>query len=103
MERFYFREKKRKEKHALLTRTCPPALVWEVRTCPKSEFWSNSAHFGSKTEFLTKFLNDSACFLQEKLKKHIFPLKTLIFDNNQKISQTISKILKNPRFSWDSL
>ena len=41
-----------KAKHVLLTRTCPPGLVWEVRTCPKSEFWFNFARFNSKTEFL---------------------------------------------------
>ena len=43
-------EKKRKP--ALLTRTCPPGRPWQVRTCPKSEFWSNFARFGSKTWFL---------------------------------------------------
>ena len=45
--------------------TGPYGPIW-------SDFWSNFARFGSKTYFLTKFRNDSAWFLPEKLKKHIF-------------------------------
>ena len=40
-----------------------------------SDFWFNFAYFGSKSELLTKFLNDSAWFCVEKLKKHVFPQK----------------------------
>ena len=40
---------------------CPPDI-------PNGDFWSNFARFGSKTEFLTKFLNDSAWFCVEELK-----------------------------------
>ena len=45
---------------------------WQARTCPKSEFWFNFACFGFKADFLTKFLNDSAWFCLEKLKKTCF-------------------------------
>ena len=37
-------------------------------------FWFNFACFGFKTEFLTKFLDDSAWFCLEKLKNHVFSL-----------------------------
>ena len=37
-------------------------------------------HFGSKIDCLMKFLDDSAWLCLEKLKKHVFQLKTLIFD-----------------------
>ena len=40
------------------------------RIPPNRDFWFNFACFGSKTEFLTKFLDDSAWFCVEKLKKH---------------------------------
>ena len=43
---------------------------WQVRTCPKSEFWSKFACCGSKTEFLMKFLDDPAWLCLEKQKKH---------------------------------
>ena len=33
--------------------------------------WTNFARFGSKTEFLIIFLNESASFLPEKLKNHV--------------------------------
>ena len=62
---------------------------WQVRTCPKSEFWCNLAHFWSKTDFLTKCLNDSAWFCLEKLKKTRFwdqkPLK--IIQNPEKYNK----------------
>ena len=48
---------------------------WQVRTCPISDFWSKFAHFGSKTCFLMKFLNDSASFLPEKHKNHVILTK----------------------------
>ena len=40
-----------------------------------SDCWFNFACFGAETEFSTKFLNDSACFCEEKLKKHGFETK----------------------------
>ena len=48
---------------------------WQVRTCPILDFWSNFAHFGSQNGFLTKFINDSASFLLEKLKNHMILTK----------------------------
>ena len=46
-----------------------------ARTCPISDFWSNFACFGFKAGFLKTFLNDSAWFCLEKLKKHGFEIK----------------------------
>ena len=46
---------------------------------PCSDCWSNFAHFGSKTDFLMKFLDDSAWFCLEKLKNMFFQGKTLTF------------------------
>ena len=43
----------------------------------ESEFWSNFARFGSKLGFLTKFLNDSAWLLLQKLKKHSISIQSL--------------------------
>ena len=40
-----------------------------------SAFWLNFAHFGFKTQCLTKFLDDSAWFCVEKLEKHGFETK----------------------------
>ena len=40
-----------------------------ARTCPISDFWSNFACFVFKIRFLKKFLDDSAWFCLEKLKK----------------------------------
>ena len=42
-----------------------------------SDFWFNFVHFGFKIDFLTKFLDDSAWFCVEKLKKHGFETKKL--------------------------
>ena len=47
---------------------------------PETRVLVNFARFGSKTEFLMKFLNDSAWFCVEELKKQGFPLKHIIFD-----------------------
>ena len=41
---------------------------WQVRACPNHDFWSNSARFGFRIRFLTKFLNDSAWLCVEKRK-----------------------------------
>ena len=37
--------------------------------------WSNFAWFGFKICFLTKFLDNSAWLLLEKLKEHVFSIK----------------------------
>ena len=71
-------------------RTCPNSDLWsqeEVRTWRKSEFWSNLPRFGSKNSILTKWHNDSASFLLEKLKNQIiFLIKNLnIWQNILKI------------------
>ena len=50
---------------------------WQVRTCPKHDVWSNLTRFGFKIRFLTKFHNDSASFLLEKLKTPIILIKNL--------------------------
>ena len=55
----------------------PMDRSWQVRTFPISDFWSNFACFGFKNEFLTKFLNDSAWFCVEKLKKQGFETQKL--------------------------
>ena len=49
----------------------------QVRTLPNHHFWFNFARFGSKMKFLTKFLDDSAWLLLEKLKKHVILTKNL--------------------------
>ena len=59
---------------------CVFLTLWnqeEVRTWLKSEFWSNLARFGSKNKFLTKWHNDSASFLLEKLKNQVILIKNL--------------------------
>ena len=43
-----------------------------ARTCPISDFCSNFAHFGYKTDFLRQFHNGSAWFCAEELKTHFF-------------------------------
>ena len=50
-----------KEGGILGGKPCPPDT-------PNGDFWLNFARFGTKAEFLTKFLNDSAWFCVEKLK-----------------------------------
>ena len=49
----------------------------QVRTCPISDFWSNCVRLESKTWFLTKFVNDFAWFLFEKLKIHVIFIKNI--------------------------
>ena len=86
----------RKRKDSLL---CWQGLVlldwsWQVRTCPNRDFWSNFARFGFKIRFLTKFLDDSAWFLLEKLKKHVICYqKPQYLTKNQRNTKTISKII----------
>ena len=48
-----------------------------VRRWRKSEFWSNLARFGSRNGILTKWHNDSASFLPEKLKNQFILTKNL--------------------------
>ena len=43
----------------------------------RRDIWTNLARFGSKTNFLMKFLDDSASFLLEKLKNHVILTKNL--------------------------
>ena len=59
---------------------------------PCSDFWTNSARFGFKTDFLIKFLDGSAWFRLENSKNIFFQPKTLIFDQK---SLTNPKQLKN--------
>ena len=60
----------------------------------RSQILYNFARFGSKTEFLRKFLDDSAWLLLEKLKNMFsFQPKTLIFD--QQIQRYFKKIKIN--------
>ena len=49
----------------------------QVLAGPISDFWSNFARFGSKNGILTKFVNDSASFLPEKLKNHVILTKKI--------------------------
>ena len=68
----------------------------KVRTWRKDEFRSNFTRFGSRNGILTKFIDDSAWFLLEKLKNHVILSKNLnIWSKNQKIFEKIRKILKN--------
>ena len=60
---------------------------WQVRTCQNHDFWSNFSRLGSQTEFLTKFLNDSACFFAGEAQKTCFSIK------NPNILSIILKIL----------
>ena len=73
----------------------------QVLAGPISDFWSNFACFGTKTKFLTKFLDDSAWFLLEKLKKHVILTKNLNISSKipkrLKKSQTLRKIPRFPR------
>ena len=71
---------------------------WQVRTCPNHtfdhDFWSNLTRFGFKIRFLTKFLDDSAWFLLEKLKKHVILTQNPnIWPKIQKIFQKSLKLL----------
>ena len=51
--------------------------TWQVRTWPNRDFLSKFACFGFKIRFLTKFHNDSASFLSEKLKNQVILIKNL--------------------------
>ena len=51
--------------------------TFQVRTCPNHDFWLNFKCFGFKIRFLTKWRNDSASFLLEKLKNQVFLIKNL--------------------------
>ena len=57
---------------------------WQVWTCPNHDFWSNLARFGTKNGISTKFIDDSATFLLEKLTNHyIFTKRKCGFEVNQ--------------------
>ena len=56
----------------------PPGQVLDFRKLSvrflstfRKTIWTNFARFGSKTDLLMKFLDDSASFLLEKLKNHV--------------------------------
>ena len=95
----------------MLTRTCPPGLIGEVQTCPKSDFWSHFARFGSKTDFLIKFPNDSAWFCLEELQKHAFLSKKYyppirrVSTKGAKLQQTLQSFsrVSTQSFSRDSV
>ena len=53
----------------------PPGQVLEDYVNFPQDFWNNFARFGSKNGILTKWHNDSASFLLEKLKNHIILTK----------------------------
>ena len=77
--------------------------LWKRYVFPKafppcSDFWSTCAHFGSKTGFLMKFLNDSAWLCLEKLKEHVFQPESLPF--NKRILNIPQKIKKKIQTQW---
>ena len=69
--------------------------TWQVRTWPNRDFLSKFACFGFKIRFFTKFHNDSASFLPEKLKNQIILIKNLNIwlklENNPKIQKITHK------------
>ena len=86
----------------------PPGQVLDFRKLSvrfpqtfRKTIWTNFARFGSKSYIFMKFLNDSASFLLEKLKKHIIYKKTLIFHQKSrkfpKNQGKYQKILGIPR------
>ena len=70
----------------------------QVRTWPNQDFWSNLVRFGSRNGILTKFHNDSASFLLEKLKNQVILTKNPnIWLKIQKKSRNSQKFLGIPR------
>ena len=69
----------------------------EVRTWRKDEFLSNLACFGSRNGILTKWHNDSASFLPEKLKVKLSWPKILIFNSKYQkdFQKQVNKYLRN--------
>ena len=49
----------------------PPGQVLEKASTFRKTIWTKLEYFGSKTNFLMKFIDDSASFLLEKLKNHV--------------------------------
>ena len=82
--------------------------TFQVRTWPNQDFWWNFECFGFKIRFLTKFHNDSASFLPEKLKNQVILTKNLnIWPKIPKIPQKSRKIFlhnidQGGRFFWPS-
>ena len=66
----------------------------------RKTIWTNLARLGSKTNFLMKFLNDSASFLLEKLKNHVIWTKS--FNIELKIPKIPEKIRKFPEIPRNS-
>ena len=54
-----------------------PGQVLEKASTFRKTIWTNFARFGSKNSILTKFINDSASFLLEKLKNQVILIKNL--------------------------
>ena len=59
-------------KNVILRKTILKKGMFPEGFPPCSDCWSNFAHFGSKTDFLMKFIDDSAWLCLEKLKKRGF-------------------------------
>ena len=55
-----------------------------ARTCPNEGFWSIFACFGSKADFLKKFLDRSALFFGQETHEHVQTIKNAVW--NQKLS-----------------
>ena len=68
-------ERRGKEKDQVRKDLFSWTATGQVLAGPISDCWSNFVCFGFKIGFLTKFLDDSAWFLLEKLKKHVFSTK----------------------------
>ena len=70
----------------------------QVRTWPNQDFWSNLTRFGSRNGILTKWHNDSASFLLEKLKNQVILTKNPnIWPKIPKIPEKSRKFLGIPR------
>ena len=57
----------------------------------RKTIWTNLIRFGSKINFLIKFLNDSASFLLEKLKNQVILIQNLNLTKEPKNTPTILK------------
>ena len=77
--------------------------TFQVRTWRNADFWSNLVRFRSKNKFLTKWHNDSASFLPEKLKNQVILIKNLnIWPKTWKWPKNPKNNPENPRKIWFS-
>ena len=85
------KKKYKKEKYFrwFAVSTCPPGQVLAGPDMSKVRFFFNFARFGSKTEFLTKFLDDSAWFCLEKLNNMFFSIKFYGFWLKKHVSELL--------------